>query len=156
MKNDYPMRVYQDFEEDSFDWIVEFPDLPGCIGVGDTVEEALSEANGNKEEWLETAIQAGREVPLPSTSFVDNYSGKFNLRIPKSLHRELALQAELEGVSLNALCSTLLAKVTYAGGVNKSSESVKIVVPAMVDKQNNSNSDWKTMWRESLSNKEAC
>ena len=109
MKRDYPMRVYPYPNGDSFEWVVEYPDLPGCIGAGDTIEEALSEAQFNKELWLKSTEEEN-SVPIPSDSYSMEYSGKFNVRIPKSLHRDLALKAEEEGVSLNALCSTLLAR----------------------------------------------
>lgn len=110
MKRDYQMRVYQYPNGDSFEWVVEFPDLPGCIGAGDTIEEALSEAQINKDLWIEAAIDIGRSIPTPSDSYSIEYSGKFNIRIPKSLHRDLVLKAEEEDVSLNALCSTLLSR----------------------------------------------
>lgn len=43
-------------------------------------------------------------------SIASQYSGQWRVRVPKSLHAELALRAKLEGVSLNTLIATLLAK----------------------------------------------
>ena len=51
------------------------------------------------EGWIETKLENGFEVPKPLEE--NNYSGKFVLRIPKTLHKKLALAAEKEGVSLN-------------------------------------------------------
>ncbi|MDW7656523.1 MAG: toxin-antitoxin system HicB family antitoxin [Bacillota bacterium] len=110
MNIDYPIRIYLDTENDTYNWVAEYPDLPGCIGVGDTKEEALSEAEANKSIWLESAEENGEKIPMPSIAYAMEYSGKFNLRIPKSLHRDLAIQAEVEGVSLNALCISLLSR----------------------------------------------
>jgi predicted HicB family RNase H-like nuclease len=57
--------------------------------------------------WIETEYEAGEEIPLPS--YPPEYSGKFNLRLPKSLHAQLAQSAEREGVSLNQYVVMLLA-----------------------------------------------
>lgn len=118
MNTDYPLRIYLDTENDTNNWVAEYPDLPGCIGVGDTKEEALSEAEANKLVWLESAEENGEKIPMPSNSYSMEYSGKFNLRLPKSLHRDLALQAETEGVSLNMLCVSLLSK-GYSSIINR-------------------------------------
>ena len=51
------------------------------------------------EGWIESKLENGFTIPMPQDE--NNYSGKFLLRLPKSLHKELALNAEHEGVSLN-------------------------------------------------------
>jgi predicted HicB family RNase H-like nuclease len=54
------------------------------------------------ELWIECKIEAGLDVPTPAThSNTKDYSGKYVVRLPKSLHARLALEAEKEGVSLN-------------------------------------------------------
>jgi predicted RNase H-like HicB family nuclease len=58
----YPMRVFL-FSDD---WVAEFYDLPGCIGVGDNPEEAVSEALIMKPLWLESAMSIGRPIPEPT------------------------------------------------------------------------------------------
>ena len=131
MEMNYQMRVFPYQNGNTLDWVVDYPDLPGCSGAGDSIEEAIEEAEINKELWLEATIKAGKELPIPSTSFSEEYSGKFNLRIPKSLHRELALQAEADGVSLNALCATFLAKCicnTNSGDAVKDTIAASIIL----------------------------
>jgi antitoxin HicB len=57
--------------------------------------------------------EAGRPIPSPSVDPAEGYSGKWQLRAPKSLHRRLAeraKRAKREGVSLNTLAVTLLAE----------------------------------------------
>ena len=49
--------------------------------------------------WIETKLENGFLIPSPIDD--KQYSGKFVLRLPKSLHARLALEAENEGVSLN-------------------------------------------------------
>jgi len=87
---------------------VSIPDLPGCISQGETVEEALEMIADAKAAWIEIALEDGMSVPEPVPA-ADEYSGKFNLRIPKSLHRDLARKADEEKVSLNALATYLLS-----------------------------------------------
>ncbi len=50
-------------EEDG--WSALIPDLPGCIGAGDTVEEALIMLEDAKRGWLESAIAHGDPIPEP-------------------------------------------------------------------------------------------
>jgi len=74
-------------------------ELDGCMSDGATLEEAhmnIREAMGG---WIATKLEAGLTIPAPSNS--DKYSGKFLVRLPKSLHARLASDAEREGVSLN-------------------------------------------------------
>jgi antitoxin HicB len=88
-------------------YLVEFPDLPGCMADGATREEALKNGDLAKAEWIERTKKLGRKVPEPK--LVQDYSGKWVQRVPRSLHRQLALKAEREGVSLNAYATCLLA-----------------------------------------------
>lgn len=94
-------------------WFVSVKELPGCMIDADTREEALSEIDQLKREWLEIALEDGLEIPEPRPD--EEYSGKFNLRVPKSLHRKLVGLAEAEGVSLNTYCTTALAEATGSG-----------------------------------------
>ena len=83
------------------------PELRGCITQGETKAEILEMLEDAKAAWLSTALTDGVEIPelLQDEAF----SGRFNLRIPKSLHRRLAMRAKEEGVSLNQLAMYLLA-----------------------------------------------
>lgn len=83
------------------------PDLKGCITQAETKAEILDMLEDAKRCWLEAALEDGWEIPEPVTD--DDFSGKFNLRIPKSLHRSLAMSAKAEGVSLNQLAMCLIA-----------------------------------------------
>ena len=47
--------------------------------------------------------------PTKDSPSLSNYSGQFKLRLPKSLHRDLADHAKEEGVSMNQYCVYLLA-----------------------------------------------
>lgn len=84
-------------EEGGF--VVEIPDLPGCISQGDDIDDAYKMIEDAKRGWIEIALEQGRTIAEPSNH--EDYSGKFNVRVPKSLHRTLAEKAREEGVSLN-------------------------------------------------------
>ena len=74
-------------------------ELDGCQSTGDTFQEAYEGLREAMEGWIETKIENGFSVPMPVDS--EKYSGKFVVRMPKSLHCRLAMEAEKEGVSLN-------------------------------------------------------
>lgn len=74
-------------------------ELDGCQTTGETFEEAYHNLSEAMEGWIRTKIEAGFDVPLPMK--YNCYSGKFIVRIPKSLHYKLAIEAKEEGVSLN-------------------------------------------------------
>jgi predicted RNase H-like HicB family nuclease len=59
----YEMIIYWSEEDESF--IVEVPELPGCMADGKTYEEAIRNAQKVIEEWIETAKEMGREIPKP-------------------------------------------------------------------------------------------
>ncbi len=59
----YEMIIYWSEEDESF--IVEVPELPGCMADGRTYEEAIRNAQKVIEEWIETAKELGREIPKP-------------------------------------------------------------------------------------------
>jgi len=65
--------------------------------------------------WLEVAYEDGMDIPEPRSE--QEYSGKFFIRTPKSLHRALAQIAEREGVSLNQF---LVATLSRAIGAKES------------------------------------
>jgi antitoxin HicB len=109
--NLYRIRVYPvETDANTIEWAAEIPDLPGCIGAGDTAEEAVSMALDAKKAWIGAATEEGREIPKPKNLYQDDFSGKFTLRLPKTLHKELTIQAEEEGVSLNQYILYLISK----------------------------------------------
>lgn len=85
-------------------------ELPGCFAEGATTHDALTNLEAALELWLEGAVEAEIEVPSPRGEVEpEMYSGRFSARVPRSLHRKLALRAESENCSLNQLLVTLLA-----------------------------------------------
>ncbi len=61
-----------------------------------------------KKAWLEAAMEEGIEIHEPDS--LEDYSGQFKLRIPRSLHRSLAEHSKKEGISMNQYCVYLLSR----------------------------------------------
>lgn len=89
-------------------YVLIYRDLPGCMTQVETLEEVGAAAREIRDLWIETQYEDGFPIPLPS--YPEEHSGKFNLRIAKSLHRRLVESAEREGVSLNQYAMSLLDK----------------------------------------------
>ena len=106
MKMSYRMEIVEDKDEGGY--VVSYPDLPGCITCGETIEAAVANAIDAKKVRIEAALEEGIEIHEPDS--LDNYSGQFKLRIPRSLHRSLAEHSKREGISMNPYCVYLLSK----------------------------------------------
>ncbi|MHB8156696.1 MAG: type II toxin-antitoxin system HicB family antitoxin [Desulfocucumaceae bacterium] len=109
-----PYRIVL-YPADEGGYVVEIPDLPGCISQGETIEEALKMIQDAKTCWLESALEDGIKITEPPRE-VENFSGKLNIRIPKSLHKTLSEKAKEEKVSLNQYINYQLARgIGYKG-----------------------------------------
>ena len=106
------MRSVKDYMELPYNYIVQpmkdesgeyfyahVLELDGCQTTGETFEEAYENLKDAMEGWIEAKLESGFNIPLPVG--YNNFSGKFIVRIPKSLHYKLSIEAEQEGVSLN-------------------------------------------------------
>lgn len=108
-------------------------ELPDATEYADTMEEAYELALDTIETTAEIFAEQGRPFPEPA-SIVEDYSGRVTLRVPKSLHRSLALAAEDEAISLNQYLVSLLAfhaGTSFSEPVEKADfESRKYKTPA--------------------------
>ena len=105
MKMPYKLEILPDSDESGF--VASYPELPGCISCGETIESAIVNIEDAKREWLRAAIESNIQIYEPGNA--DVYSGQFKLRIPKSLHKKLAEDSKKEGVSMNQYCVYLLS-----------------------------------------------
>lgn len=108
-KLDYYMNLkYEVVVEPSDDgYVVYIPELPGCITQTDDALEIISMITDAKRCWLEVALEKEISIPLPKK--VEDYSGRFNLRLPKTLHKRLSDRAKKEKVSINQLATYYIA-----------------------------------------------
>lgn len=98
---------YEVFEEEG-DWFARIVEFPGCMSDGKTPTEAIRMVRDAARGWLQVGIENGDLIPEPMG--VDDYSGRFVVRIPPTLHRDLVRRAEREGVSLNMFAVAALAR----------------------------------------------
>lgn len=105
LRTEYPFQVVADPDGG---YVILYPDLPGCMTQVESMDEVGPMADEIRHLWIETQYERGEDIPPPS--FPEEYSGKFVLRISRSLHRSLAENAELQNVSLNQYVATLLAR----------------------------------------------
>jgi antitoxin HicB len=108
----YTIEVVREETDDYSGWFARVVELPGCMTQADTFDELGEMIADAMQAWIETALETGQPVPEPRRE--EAYSGKFVVRIPRSLHRELAEAADRDNVSLNAFVSTSLSKAIGA------------------------------------------
>jgi antitoxin HicB len=115
MRLPYAVKVVP--KEDGY--FAEVEDLPGCTAWANNLEGLWPAVGQAKRAWLEEALQKEKHIPEPGEGeeSLKEYSGRMLLRMPRSLHRDLAGRARLEGVSLNQFIVTALAR---AVGLNDS------------------------------------
>jgi RNA polymerase sigma-B factor len=97
--------VKEDAPDDG--WTAQVEELPGCAAKGVSADEAVRGVERAMREWISDALTNGREVPKPRSA--TSHSGRLLVRMPQSLHAELARAAEHEEVSLNQFITSSLA-----------------------------------------------
>lgn len=65
MKLVYP-AIFTPYEDDTGGYVVEFPDLPGCVTGGDDMAEAIFMAEDAASGWILTELEAGAKIPEAS------------------------------------------------------------------------------------------
>jgi predicted HicB family RNase H-like nuclease len=97
------------FQDEEGDWLAHFIELPHISAFSDSPDKALYELSQAWDGVKESYKKHGEAIPLaPSRK---HYSGMFNVRIDKRLHKALAMEAARVGISLNALVSQKLTKL---------------------------------------------
>lgn len=109
----YPFNVIAD--EDDGGYVVVFPDLPGCLTQFETLDELAEMVEEARTLWIESEYEQGHDIPLPT--YPEEYSGKFLVRVPRSLHRQITEAAKREDVSLNQYVVSLLSRGDALAGV---------------------------------------
>lgn len=86
-------------------YLIEFPDIPGCMSDGETVEEAIANGREALRDCIAVLREAGRAVPKPSVE-----AAQWRQRLPRTLYAKLTQQAEAEGVSINSFVMAIIAE----------------------------------------------
>jgi len=95
----YNFNIQQMEDEGEKYFFIKVTELEGCMSDGKTMEEAQNNILDAMRGWIEVALEHADYIPEPKS--IEEYSGKFVLRVPKSLHQRLAYESSREGVSLN-------------------------------------------------------
>jgi antitoxin HicB len=87
-------------------YLAEYPDVPGCMSDGETIEEAIANGREALRDCIAVFRQSGREVPKPAAV----KPAQWRQRLPRTLYMKLTAQAETEGVSINSLVTAIIAE----------------------------------------------
>jgi antitoxin HicB len=96
-------------------YLVEYPDIPGCMSDGETVEEAIANGREALRDCIEVFRESGRKLPKPSVE-----AAQWRQRLPRTLYLKLTKQAEGEGVSINSLVTAIIAEAIGSKRVERS------------------------------------
>jgi RNA polymerase sigma-B factor len=110
----YHLQVRREQEGGRSWWSATVEELPGCAARGSTSDEAVKRLRPAMRSWIETALAERREIPTPADGgdrpkATPSHSGRFLVRMPSTLHQQLAEAAERENVSLNRFVTDVLA-----------------------------------------------
>lgn len=95
----------------------EILEFPGCISEGETANEVVARLEENAKDWIESELEAGRTIPGPVSG--DEHSGRIALRLPRSLHRAIALKAARDRTSTNQQIVSAIAAWVGADGARQ-------------------------------------
>jgi len=112
LERPYHIVIRHIVDESGSYYFATVSEFDGCMSHGDTYAEAFENIQDAMTGWIEAKLEHGFPVPEPLDD--SRYSGKFVLRLPKSLHARLAQEAERDGVSLNQYALYRLAGGTMA------------------------------------------
>ncbi len=103
----YEISLVRRDDEHGAAWAAQVEELPGCEARGRTEEEALAEVRGAMAAWIADALASGKQIPAPRAAAT--HSGRLLVRMPPTLHADLARLADREKVSLNTLIVGVLS-----------------------------------------------
>ena len=84
----YTIEITRDSAEEGGGWFAKVVELSGCMTQVENLDELDDMIADAMRAWIETAIAEGISIPEPRARA--DYSGKFVVRVPRSLHRDLA------------------------------------------------------------------
>lgn len=124
----YPIAIENGTDTEAFGVVV--PDLPGCFSAGDTLEEAFIQAEDAIAGWIETALDAGQEIPKPSSiealrkaypeyegwtwglvkvdpAMLDDTMERVNISLPRRILHRLDAQARAAGETRSGFIASM-------------------------------------------------
>ena len=107
--DDYQFTVRPLSKEEGGGYLVEYPDIPGCMSDGETIEEAIANGREALRDCVAVFHESGRKVPKPGIE-----AAQWRQRLPRTLYSKLTVQAEKEGVSINSFVTAIIAEAIGA------------------------------------------
>lgn len=124
----YPVAIENGTDTEAFGVVV--PDLPGCFSAGDTLEEAFIQTEEAITGWIETALDAGQEIPKPSSievlrkghpeyegwtwglvkvdpAMLDDTMERVNISLPRRILHRLDAQARAAGETRSGFIASM-------------------------------------------------
>jgi antitoxin HicB len=110
----YTVTVKSERNGERSDWTATVEELPACTARGQTPGDAVDSLRPAMERWLTAALADRREIPVPAGQggkqpTPSSHSGRFLVRMPGTLHEQLARVAKHEELSLNRFVTNVLA-----------------------------------------------
>ena len=111
MNLNYPVEILKIPEDEGGGFSASIPQLGKYTYVahGDTIKEAIENLNQTKKYFFERDLNEGIRIPEPVTDDISDFSGKFVLRMSRSLHMKLKRQADENNISMNQWIVELLS-----------------------------------------------
>jgi antitoxin HicB len=105
----YQFTVRPLSKEEGGGYLVEYPDIPGCMSDGETIGEAIANGREALRDCVAVFRESGRKVPKPGIE-----AAQWRQRLPRTLYTKLKMQAESEGVSINSYVTAIIAEAIGA------------------------------------------
>ena len=93
---------------------MEYPDIPGCMSDGETIEEAIGNGREALRDCIDVFRESGRKIPKPNVE-----AAQWRQRVPRTLYSKLTRQAKNKGVSINSFVTAIIAEAIGAKRARK-------------------------------------
>jgi antitoxin HicB len=103
--NEYRITIRPLSKDEGGGYLVEYPEIPGCMSDGETIEEAIANGREALRDCLEVFKESGRKAPQPGIK-----AAQWRQRLPRTLYLKLTERAKSEGVSINSLVTAMIAE----------------------------------------------
>ncbi|MGH7412251.1 MAG: toxin-antitoxin system HicB family antitoxin [Candidatus Methylomirabilis sp.] len=108
VQDPFKYRIVVRYSEEDEGYIAVVPELRGCSAWGKTESAAIRAVKEAAAAWLAAAKANKFEIPTPLDE--KQVTGKFALRMPPELHKQLVFEAKVQGRSLNQYIVYKLSK----------------------------------------------
>jgi antitoxin HicB len=108
--DNYRITIRPLSKEEGGGYLVEYPEIPGCMSDGETVEEAVANGREALRDCLDVFKESGRKIPKPGVE-----PAQWRQRLPRTFYMRLTERAKGEGVSINSLVTAMIAEAIGSG-----------------------------------------